>query len=291
MFLYYTIITGASSGIGFELAKIFVSKGKNVIIVSANSSKLESAKRKLDLMVPNKTKCFVCDLAQKDSVTQMVNAIHEEGIQIDTLINNAGIGIVGEFLKLDPKQEENMLALNINSLVNLTRVFAFKMQNGGRILNVASTGAFQAGPYISTYYASKAFIHIFSEGLRAEFKHNGIQVCTLYPGATKTEFSKRAGKKESNMAMSPETVARIALQPLLQNPMITPAFENVIPALFGAMAFKYFRKKPVYAVVTMTVLTLIYCLVPSLIQSVSVLIIPVILIMCGLKILLNKLRA
>ncbi|MDU7886479.1 MAG: SDR family NAD(P)-dependent oxidoreductase, partial [Clostridium perfringens] len=138
------------------------------------------------------------------------------------LINNAGIGFNGEFNEIDWQKQLDIINVNIISLTKLTKLILKDMidQKDGKILNVASTGAYQPGPLISVYYASKAYVLSFSEALREEVKDKGINVVTLCPGATKTNFSKRAGKGDLDVAMSAEEVAECGYKALMNNKAI-----------------------------------------------------------------------
>lgn len=231
----YALITGASGGIGFELAKIFAENGRNIIVVSSNENKLNAAAEKLRMTSKADVRQYVIDLCADRSADMLFELVSGDGLFVDVLVNNAGVGMTGEFLKLDPEKEEAMLSLNINSLVRLTRLFAAEMECGGKILNVSSTGAFQAGPYISVYYASKAFVSGFSEAIRHELRSRGVSVSTLYPGATKTDFSRRAGKKDAKKAMSAEFVALEAYRGMMKNKRrIIPGLPNKLMLLIPA---------------------------------------------------------
>lgn len=215
----YVLITGGTSGIGYELAKIFARKQYGVLIVSGNSKKLENAKRNLERECNANILTFQQDLSQLGAAEKIYSKIKERNIHISLLINNAGVGTVGPIEEINLKQDESMLILNMINLTELCKLFVADMydKKHGGILNVASTGAFQPGPYTSTYYASKVFVLSLSRAIRYEAKKKGVNVSVLCPGATKTEFFSRAGKGTPKGAMSPEEVAAIAYKGLMRN--------------------------------------------------------------------------
>lgn len=215
----YVLITGGSSGIGYELARIFASNQFGVIIVSGNKDKLQNAKNSLKKDFNVDIRTIEQNLCENGSAQKVYDQIKEMNIDIPILVNNAGVGVVGPIEEVSLQQEENMLMLNILTLVDLTKLFLADMykKKDGRILNVASTGAFQPGPYTSTYYASKSFVYSFSKAIRYEAIKMGVKVCVLCPGATKTEFFHRAGKSIPKNAMSADKVANIAYKKFMQN--------------------------------------------------------------------------
>jgi len=225
----YVLLTGASSGIGYELARVFARNQYGLIIVSGNTYKLQTAKQNLQKDFNVKIITIEKDLSKIGSALEVYEQIKEMNVDISVLVNNAGVGTVGPTEEIPLQEEESMLILNILSLVNLTKLFIADMYNkkNGMILNVASTGAFQAGPYVSTYYASKAFVYSFSKAIRYEAKNKGVNVCVLCPGATKTDFFHRSGKSVPKSAMTAEKVANIAYKGFMRNKeTIVPGFLN-----------------------------------------------------------------
>ena len=225
----YVLITGGTSGIGYELARQFAENNYNLIIASENMQKLQSAKAKLEQEFNINVIALQQNLSQLDGAMNLYRTVKEMKIKVSVLVNNAGVGVTGSFETVDVKQEENMLVLNMVNLTQLTKLFIKDMyrQKEGMILNVASTGAFQPGPYTSTYYATKAYVLSLSRALRYEAKKKGVQVCTLCPGATSTEFFARAGKALPAVAMSAEKVASIAYTGLMNNKeIIVPGLGN-----------------------------------------------------------------
>ena len=215
------LITGATSGIGYEFSKIFMENNYDVILVGRNLEKLR------ELEDFSKKKCvrayiYKFDLSLSENIDFLYKKIKTEVGKVDILINNAGIGFNGEFNEIDWQKQLDIINVNIISLTKLTKLILKDMINEkeGKILNVSSTGAYQPGPLISVYYASKAYVLSFSEALREEVKDKGINVVTLCPGATKTNFSKRAGKGDLDVAMSAEEVAECGYKALMNNKAI-----------------------------------------------------------------------
>lgn len=227
----YVLITGGTSGIGFELAKNFARDGYGVIIVSSNSERLQKAKQKLEDEFDKKVLTYEQDMGKIGAAIQLYNRIKEDNLNISILVNNAGIGLVGPTDKIDLQRDESMMILNVINLVELCKLYISDMyrQENGKILNVSSTGAFQPGPYTSTYFASKAFVLNYSRAIRYEAKEKGVQVCTLCPGATKTNFFIQEGTKTPSSAMTAEEVARYAYKRFMKNKdIIVPGLVNRI---------------------------------------------------------------
>lgn len=219
----YVLITGGTSGIGFELARNFAGNGYGVIIVSSSYERLQKAKQKLEDEFNVTILTYKQDLGEIGAAAELYNRIKEDNINISILVNNAGIGLVGSTDKIDFKRDENMMILNVISLVALCKLYISDMykQGKGRILNVSSTGAFQPGPYTSTYFASKAFVLSYSRAIRYESRKKGVKVCTLCPGATKTNFFAKEGTKIPRGAKTSEEVAAYAYKRLMKNKEIT----------------------------------------------------------------------
>jgi len=195
------LITGASSGIGLELARLFAGDGYDLVIVARREELLNKVADELMGKFGVKVTVLPKDLTEKDSPLEIYKHLKEGGKEINIVVNNAGFGAVGEFTELDYERQINMINLNINSLVSLTRLFLPDMikQNYGGILNVGSLAGFQPGPYASVYYATKAFVLSFTEGLKEELKDSNIMVSCLCPGPTNTEFLEISSIDESSM--------------------------------------------------------------------------------------------
>lgn len=225
------LITGASTGIGYELTKLFAKDNYNLVLVARNIEKLNSMANEFQEKYGVQVKAIGKDLSLPNSSYEIFKEITDCNIDIDVLVNNAGSGSCGLFHEIDYKKDIEMIQLNVTSLTCLTKLFARKMieKGNGKILNVASTGSYQPGPYIAVYYATKAYVLSFSEAIYNELKDYGIAVTTICPGATKTEFSKRAGKMDIRTAMDPKTVAMAAFNGLKKNKrLIIPGTTNKI---------------------------------------------------------------
>ncbi|MDR1795468.1 MAG: SDR family oxidoreductase, partial [Erysipelotrichaceae bacterium] len=216
------LITGATSGIGLALAKVFAKKGYNLILVSSSLQRLESTKVLLEKETNVNIHIYETDLSELHAGENLFEAIMADGLTVDILVNNAGFGLVGATEEIDADQDRKMMILNMISVVSLCKCFLPGMvQRGfGKILNIASTGAFQPGPYTATYFASKAFVLSYSKAIRYEAKQKGVQVCTICPGATKTGFFVREGVKTPARTMSAEGVAKYAYNCLKKNKAI-----------------------------------------------------------------------
>lgn len=231
----YALITGATSGIGYELAKIFAEKGYGLVLVSSSETNLSKTKEQIEVNVTVPIYIIKQDLTKLGAAQELYHKIEVEKIPISVLINNAGFGLVGETQEIDLLQDEAMMMINVINLVELSKLFIHKMykRKNGIILNVSSTGAFQPGPYTSTYFASKAFVLSYTRAIRYEAKGKGIQVSTLCPGATKTKFFDREQVATPISAMSARKVAQIAYQGLIKNKeIIVPGMKNKLLQLF-----------------------------------------------------------
>ncbi len=195
------LITGASSGIGLELAKIHASRGDNLVLVARNRSKLETLQQQLEQQHGVKIVVIEKDLSLADSTQQIFDETRVKNIQIDYLINNAGFGDFGLFFQTRWPKELQMINLNITALTHLCKLYIPEMmaQGGGKILNVASTAAFQPGPTMAVYYATKAYVLHFSEAIANELKTTQVTVTALCPGATESDFQKVAAMEESRL--------------------------------------------------------------------------------------------
>jgi short-subunit dehydrogenase len=210
------LITGASTGIGRELAQIAAANGYDVILTARTAQSLQTAAADIERTTSRKTHIFPIDLSQPNAARTLFADIARAGLTIDVLINNAGFGLLGKFSELPEDEQMQMIQLNIGALTQLTRLYLPGMieRRTGYILNIASTASFQPGPLMAIYYASKAYVLSFSEAIHNEAKGTGVNVCCLCPGATRTEFQKRAGMAatklfEGGHVMSAQEVAQI----------------------------------------------------------------------------------
>lgn len=193
------LITGASSGIGLELAKLHASKGGNLVIVARSKNKLEELKAELEKQYGIQVYVIGKDLAIPNAAIDVFEETEKQGIKIDYLINNAGFGLYGKFEKTDWFEENNMIQVNITALTQFTKLYLPQMiaRKSGKILNIASTAAFVPGPTMAVYCATKPYVLSFSEALNNEVSHYGISVTALCPGATESGFSLAAKADKS----------------------------------------------------------------------------------------------
>lgn len=225
------LITGASSGIGYELAKTFAFHRHNLILVSRNTEKLTELAEKLTSEYNIRVEIIGQDLSKPGAAKAVFDIVDKMKLRVDILVNNAGVGAVGFFHEMEMDKDVEMVQLNIISLTEMTKLFSREMikRKKGKILNVASTGAFAPGPFIAVYYATKAYVLSFSEALYTELKPFNISVTALCPGATKTSFAKVAGKKDAQGAMEAEAVAKIAYNAVMNNKrVVVPGLANII---------------------------------------------------------------
>ena len=187
--LRYTLITGASMGIGYELAKLFAKDKRNLILISRNILKLQDVKNELSKFNID-IKILASDLKNNEDIQDLFNYIEANKLNINILVNNAGIGTFGDFNNIEWKSEEALIDINIKALTKLTKYFLPKVvkEKEGGILNVASTAAFCSGPRMATYYASKAYVLNLTEAIYEEYKAAGIKISCLCPGPVKTSF-------------------------------------------------------------------------------------------------------
>ena len=195
------LITGASNGIGLELAKIFASKGSNLVLVARSKSKLDDLKSELESKYKVNVLVIAKDLSAANSAQEVYEATTQKGIQIEYLINNAGFGDFGMFAETDWTKELQMINLNITTLTQFTKLYLQNMlkRSSGRIMNVASTAAFQSGPTMAIYCATKAYVLSFSEAISNEVSDKGVTVTALCPGATESGFQAAAAMDESEL--------------------------------------------------------------------------------------------
>lgn len=210
----FTLITGASSGIGFEFAKIAAEKKEDLILVARSAQTLEKLASELRSQFNIEVHVLPADLADPSSPQKIFDEINKRGLVVDTLVNNAGFGDHGIFAKADWTRQQEMIQLNVLALTHLTHLFLPKMiaNQRGKVLNVASTAAFQPGPLMAVYYATKAFVLSFSEALAEELKDTGVTVTALCPGPTTSGFQKTANMGDIPLfnAMSPPSSREVA---------------------------------------------------------------------------------
>ena len=217
------LITGATSGIGYEFASLYAKEKNNLILVARDTNKLANIKIDFEKKYNIEVDVILLDLSVPNSSQELILNLHNQ--KIDIVINNAGIGEFGDFINNDITKLIAMLNLNITTLTEITHYFAKLMaQNGGgKILNIASTASFQPVPTFAVYSATKAYVLNFSEAINYELKDKGVQISTLCPGPTTTNFDKNANatnvKHLTNGAMSSIKVAKAGIEQLQNNQM------------------------------------------------------------------------
>lgn len=252
----YTLITGASGGIGREIAILAAADGKNLVLVARSLEKLQNLAVSLIQSFKVEVVTFDTDLSDETGVNSLISAINKQGIQIDTLINNAGFGDFGDFAKADLAKNMEMIRLNISALTQLSHFALQGMLKAGKgkILNVASTAAFMPGPGMAVYYASKAYVLSFSEALTRELKGSGITVTTLCPGPTDTDFAVTSGLGKSLMhkLLPPATsvsVAKAGYKAMLKGKAIEiPGFTNKLSALTPRFSPRSMVRNMIYGI-------------------------------------------
>ena len=204
----YALITGATSGIGYELAKLFARDNYNLVIVSRDQQELDNkAAEFTQLGVEVIT--IAKDLFKREDAFSLYDDVKSKGIQIDVLVNDAGQGVYGEFKDTDIQRELDIIDLNISALVILTKCFLQDMtaRNSGKILNLASIASKTPGPWQSVYHGTKAFVLSFTEAIREELKESDITITALLPGATATDFFSKADMLDSKAVQDPDALS------------------------------------------------------------------------------------
>ncbi len=209
-----TLITGASSGIGLELAKQFAGGGDDVVLVARSEDKLHSLAAQIEANDQVTADVIPADLAKPDAVDRLCEQLRERSIAVDTLVNNAGFGALGKFSELSADRQTDMVMVNIVALTRLTRVLLPEMlrRRRGGILNVGSIAAYQAGPNMSVYYATKAYVLSFTEGLREELAGTDLHVTCLAPGPTESGFGEDSGMGKLDMFSSSALTSRFVAE-------------------------------------------------------------------------------
>ena len=227
------LITGASAGIGRELARLFAADGHDLVLVARRLPELQALCGELEQRHHVKARAIACDLGSRSELDALLSEVR--GLELDYLVNNAGFGSVGSFAELPPEREVAMIDLNVKALVRLTREVLPGMlrRHQGSILNVGSTAGFQPGPYMATYYATKAFVNSFSEALAYELRGSGVSVTLSCPGPTLTEFGAVSGVDKSRLfklgAATAASVARAAYRAMKRRQtMILHGFLNFL---------------------------------------------------------------
>jgi hypothetical protein len=233
----WTLVTGASSGIGAELARVFAARGHHVVLTARRRDRLEALGREIETAHRGRAEIVAADLADPDGPDALMREVEGRGIALTNLVNNAGFGLRGAFAGQPLDEVMGMLALNVTALTRLTHLAlpAMLARGDGGIMNVASTAAFQAGPNMAVYYATKAYVLSFSEALHEEVRERGVRVTALCPGPTRSEFAKRADMEESRLfrraAMSARDVAEAGVDGFRAgHAVVIPGASNVVGA-------------------------------------------------------------
>ena len=227
------LITGASGGIGYELAQLFARDGYDCILVARSQAKLKELAARLEGEHRVKTLVIGKDLSRPSAVDEIFEEVTAASMPVDVLVNNAGFPVFGLFVETDLQVELEMLQVNVLALTALTKLFLKGMveRRAGRILNLASTAAFEPGPLMAVYYASKAYVLSFSEALANELRGTGVTVTALCPGPTRTGFQKRGIMEDSRLVQGhiadPGSVALAGYRGLRAGKTIViPGFSN-----------------------------------------------------------------
>ncbi|MDY2855554.1 SDR family NAD(P)-dependent oxidoreductase [Oscillospiraceae bacterium LCP25S3_E10] len=209
------LITGASSGIGRDMARELAKRGCDLILVARRTDRLEEIKNEITGV---SVEIIKCDVSTEENCAELYNSVKDKGV--DMLVNNAGFGLAGEFLSTDLNRELSMIKTNVVSVHMLTKLFLkdFAEKDRGIILNVASSAAYMAGPYLSTYYATKNYVRRLTEAVYQELKekNSNVSVSVLCPGPVNTEFNDVADVKFALKGLSSEYVARYAIEKALK---------------------------------------------------------------------------
>ena len=233
-----TLITGASSGIGYALSKVFARQGHNLVLVARDQQRLHQLERQLRERFGVAVEVIPKDLSVETSAREIVAELQEKSIRIDVLVNNAGIDVYGYFHETEMAQELRMIQINLVSLTQLTKLLLKDMvdRGYGRILNLGSTGSFVPSPLNAVYSATKAYVWSFSTALAEELQGSGVTVTALCPGATRTEFQQRAGMEDVRLlrfgVLDAERVAEIGYRALMAGKrVVVPGLLNKVQVL------------------------------------------------------------
>lgn len=238
------LVTGSSGGIGLEIAKELARKGFDIALVARRRDTLEAAAGQLEGKFDIRAHVFAADLRRADAPEQIFDFLHNENIPIEVLVNNAGFGLGGEFSETELSRELEMIQVNIGALTHLTKLFLPPMvrRRSGRILNVASTAAFQPGPLMAVYYATKAYVLSFSQALAEELRNTGVTVTALCPGPTQTDFAEAAQMANSRLftnfgVADADDVARYGVKAMLRGKRLAiPGIRNKVLAQANRIA-------------------------------------------------------
>ncbi|HBC57643.1 MAG TPA: short-chain dehydrogenase [Gammaproteobacteria bacterium] len=241
------LITGASFGFGYEFTKLFAQDGYNLVLVARSENRLEEIAQQHRDKWGIEVTIIAKDLFLATAPQEIHDEIQSKGIEIDVLVNNAGFGNYGRFSDIDTEKELNLVQLNVVAVTHMTRLFLPNMiqRGSGRILNVASMAAWLPGPYMATYFASKAYVLSFTEAIAEECRGTGVRAMALCPGVSITEFQKTAqnqsaliGKNIPGATMSAEKIANHAFDDLMKEKIVS------IPGIGNRLAVQMLKFVP-----------------------------------------------
>ncbi|SFC35935.1 hypothetical protein SAMN05421747_10984 [Parapedobacter composti] len=232
----YALVTGGTSGIGLELAKLLAADHYNLVIVARNRQELDNVSHELTRQYPVEVTTIQKDLFNPQAPREIIEALNAKNMVIDVLINNAGQGVYGKFLDTDLDRELAIVQLNINACIALTKYVLKDMvaRGSGKILNVSSIAGKVPGPYQAVYHGTKAFIHFFSEAIRNEVRETDVTITSLLPGATATDFFNKADMEAAKIVQEgdladPAVVARDGYKALMEGKdMVISGFKNKV---------------------------------------------------------------
>lgn len=250
------LVTGATSGIGYETAKLLASRGADLVLVARSADRLAEAKKTFEREYGVIVRTIEKDLSSEGAAGEVYLQAKQSVPRIDALINNAGVGGWGKFAETDLGTELDMIRLNVSAPTHLAKLFVRDMVRAGRgkILNVASTAGFQPGPLMAVYYASKAYLLSFSEALSEELRGTGVGVTALCPGPTRTEFGKNSGMGKTHLfagplVMSSERVARAGIDALERGRVVVvPGFMNRLITFSIRITPRWFVRRAVHGI-------------------------------------------
>ncbi|MFA8435018.1 MAG: SDR family NAD(P)-dependent oxidoreductase [Marinifilaceae bacterium] len=232
----FGLITGAASGIGYEIAKLLIQDSYHLVLIDKNATKLQEIQSDFKSQYKNEVQILEKDLSKTNVADEIYDELRQQQIELDLLVNNAGYGVFGMFSETDWKRERDMIQLHVITSTHLTKLFLPGMvrRGTGKILNVSSLAAFQPGPLMSIYYATKAYLLSFTEAIANEVKGTGVTITVLCPGITKTGFQKTVSEEEAqinwNLA-SAANVARYGYKAMLKGKIVAiPGFINYLLA-------------------------------------------------------------
>lgn len=232
----FCLVTGASSGIGYEFAKILIAHSYNLVLIDLNIKKLREIKQRFENQFNNEVIIMHKDLSKQEIANEIYTELEKSNIKIEILINNAGFGVFGFFESLEWEKQFKLIQLSVITTTHLTKLFLKNMikQNYGKILNVSSIAAFQPGPLMSIYYATKAYLLSFTRAIANELRDTNITVTVLCPGMTKTNFQYSTGNEQPSfgrLCCSAERVAKYGFDAMIKGKTVAiPCYYNRIIA-------------------------------------------------------------